>query len=290
MAHCAPRWLSQLILSVLTCLSGAVAAANPVDSAEGARAATPKSLRLAAAVTLAPMANDLVAELRKRGGRAVPPNIVGSETALEALLDRSADIALISRPLSAKEAQRLQGKVIGHDSVLLVVHERNPLEQIDMATVRAIFSREVSDWQQVGAGNSGAIVPVTRSLAHGTRSFFDAAFGIGRVVPAGIVELSSNLAAVLYVAADPQAIGYVSAGAYDLARLRGLRIKALRMEGLTPGAQFCVGARYPLCRPLLLVQRKDMAATRETVLLDTLLSGKGGAALLESHRFAPAAP
>lgn len=289
MAHCVPRRLARLILSVLTCLSGTVAA-NPANSVANAQATPHKGLQIAAAVTLAPMANDLVVEMRKRGGRVARPSIVGSEAALDALRDKSVDVALISRPLSKEEAQRLRGKTIGYDSVLLVVHERNPLEQIDMATVRAIFSREVSDWQQIGAGNSGAIIPVTRSQSHGTRSFFDAAFGIGRVVPAGIVELSSNLAAVLYVAADPQAIGYISSGAYDLARLRGLRIKALRMEGLTPSAQFCVGARYPLCRPLLLVQRKDQAASRETALLDTLLSGSNGGALMQRHHFAPPAP
>ncbi|MBI2308930.1 MAG: substrate-binding domain-containing protein [Rhodocyclales bacterium] len=276
MAHRIFRWLGLLVLSVLTSLAAAAEQAPPGNRG---------MLRLTASATLAPLAAEVVETVQRKGGR-IALNVVGSEVALEQLSAGQADAALISRSLSEGESRLLDGRIVGHDSLLLVVHERNPLTQIDDAGVRAIFSRQVSDWSQIGAGNGGAIVPVTRGLGNGTRTVVDTAFGIGRVVPAGIVELGTNLAVVLYVAADPQAIGYVSSGAYERARQRGVGIKAVRLGGFTPSAQFCVGSHYPLCRPLLLVKRRHAPATRELMLLEATLGGPLGEDLFVRHGFA----
>lgn len=270
------RWLALLLLSALT----AATAAAPVEERGG--------LRLAASPTLASLAAEVVETVHRQGGR-LALGIAGSEVALEQLTAGRVDAALVARPLSEAESRLLDGRVVGHDSLLLVVHERNPLDKIDAATVRAIFAREVTDWNQIGAGNGGAIVPVTRGPGNGTRTVLDSAFGVGRAVSAGIVELNSNLAVVLYVTADPQAIGYVSAGAYERARQRGLGIKAVRLGGFTPSAQFCVGSHYPLCRPLLLVKRRSTAPTRTQALLEGALGGPLGDDLFVRHGFAPAA-
>lgn len=275
MAHRIFRCLGPLLLSVL--LSPIAATATEERGRE--------PLRLTASATLAPLAAELAETVRRKGGKLVL-GVAGSEVALEQLGAGQTDAALISRPLADEEARLFESRIVGYDALLLVVHERNPLAQIDAAQVRAIFSRQLSDWAQIGAGNSGAIVPVARNLTNGARTVLDRAFGIGRIVPAGIVELNSNLAAVLYVAADPQAIGYVSAGTYESGRRRGLGIKALPLGGITPSAQFCVGGNYPLCRPLLLVKRRHTAATRDLALIESALDGE----LFERHGFAPPAP
>lgn len=275
MAHRIFRWLCLLILSVQTSLTAAAEQEHPHSRGK---------LRLTAAATLAPLATE-VAEMVQRKGGSIALSIAGSEIALEQLTAGQADVALISRPLTEAEARLLDGRIVGHDSLLMVVHERNPLEQIDPTRIQEIFSRQLSDWSQIGAGNSGAIVPVTRGLSNGTRTVLDSTFGIGRVVPAGIVELGTNLAVILYVAADPQAIGYVSSGAYERARQRAVGIKALRLGGFTPSAQFCVGSQYPLCRPLLLVKRRHTPSTRDLGLLESAL----GDDLFVRHGFAPPA-
>lgn len=281
MAHRILRWLCLLILSVQPPPSVAGPAEHDRPDGRG-------QLRLVASATLAPLAAEVAATVQRKGG-GIALSVAGSEIALEQLTAGQADVALIARPLSEAETRRLDGRIVGHDSLLMVVHERNPLEQIDEARIRAIFSRQLSDWSQIGAGNSGAIVPVTRGLGSGTRTVLDTTFGIGRVVPAGIVELGTNLAVVLYVAADPQAIGYVSSGAYERARQRGVGIKALRLGGFTPSAQFCVGSHYPLCRPLLLVKRRHAPATRDQALLESALGGPLGEDLFVRHGFAPPA-
>jgi len=245
-------------------------------------------LRLFAATSLAPLATETAARLRKSGTRT-QLRIGGSETALQAVAEGTADAALVARKLDDAERAHFSSRVIGHDSLLLVVHERNPMDEISTDQVRSIFSRQVSDWNQIGAGNGGAIVPVTRKRDSGARTVIDRTFDIGEVIPAGIVEIGSNLASILYVAADPQAIGYVSAGTFDHARQRGLRVKALRLGGLTPNAHFCASGRYPLCRPLLLVTRRSKPASPAQHELDRILGGSDSDTLLTHYGFAPPA-
>jgi len=242
-------------------------------------------LRLFAATSLAPLATETANRMRKTGTR-IQLRIGGSESALQAVADGSADAALVARELDAAERTHFSSRVIGHDSLLLVVHERNPMEEISTDQVRSIFSRQVSEWHQIGASNGGAIVPVTRKRDSGARTVIDRAFDIGEVIPAGIVEIGSNLAAVLYIAADPQAIGYVSAGTVDHARQRGLRVKALHLDGLAPNADSCTKGRYLLCRPLLLVVRRNKAASPALHTLEHLLGGTDSDLLLAHYGFA----
>jgi phosphate transport system substrate-binding protein len=245
-------------------------------------------LRVIASATLAPLANELGERVRQ-ADTPIQLRIAGSENALEALAAGQADVALVARALTAKEAALFDSRTIGYDSLLIIAHARNKLAGIDRDTLRGIFSRQLSDWSQIGAGDSGAIVPVTRGQGNGTRTVLERAFDIGSVVPAGMVELGSNLAVTLYVAADPQAIGYVSAGAYSRARQRGLGIKALPLDGITPDAAFCVGSKYPLCRPLILVKRRHLEQRRTAARIDALLAGDDGIDLLVRHGFAPPA-
>jgi ABC-type phosphate transport system substrate-binding protein len=87
----------------------------------------------------------------------------------------------------------------------------------------------------------------------------------------------------MYVAADPQAIGYASAGAVADARQRGLTVRQLTIDGMPADG---TSVRYPLSRPLLLVMRRDAPARREADLLIEYLTGNAGRALLASYGFA----
>lgn len=282
------RWLGALILVSLNMLASMPVAGNekniPPDEAPASM------LRIAVATTLLPLSNDL---LSAPGAASKRFRFISSrgEQPLEALTRGEADVALLARQIDMDEAKRFNARVFGCDKLLFVVHERNPLERISMATMRAILGREVSDWQQIGAGNTGAIVPVIRAPGSDTRRFVDTALGLGEVMPAGMVEVGSNLAAALYIAADPQAIGYLSSGAYEQARQRGLRMKALTLEATSaatpPGTNTSFPENDRMCRPLLFVQPRE-TAMRNGALLHAILSSDAGKALLLRHGFIPA--
>lgn len=266
------RWLCLLVLPVLAMLPATATALDFV---------------LAGSTTAQGLASDLAAQLRQTAGMALTLEMHGSESGIEAVRAGRADAAIVSRPLTASERRQLNATPFAMDRLVLIVNERNRMSSISAATVRDIFSRSVSDWTQVRTGDIGAIVPVTRRATHSTRTRFDQIFGIGRVVPTGIVELGSNLATVLYVGADPQAIGYVSAGAYDDARRRGLRIKALPLSDMA-GAESCADDHSGLCRPLSLVRRQGAMPRGFASVRDALL-GTSGRALIERQGFLPVA-
>ena len=242
--------LRRRLTALLVAIAAGTAGAAPPPSPE---MAVP-TFRLATSPTTTPLARTLVGHFSEQG-QSIRLVHSGSESGLEEVRSGRVDAALIGRALNNEEAKEFHATTLALDSLLLIVHERNPLHSASPDLIRKIFTREFSDWRQVGAGNVGTIVPVTRRQADGTRTVFDNAFGVGRVIPSGIVELASNLAAVLYVGADPQAIGYVSAEAYDDARRRGLRIRALALDNQAPAAGACRGSTYPLCRSIVLVRR-----------------------------------
>ena len=276
-----------LLRRLATILSFSIAAAATGASASTPAAKPPPETRLVASPTTIAMARELVASLQlSRSGtvRVVP---AGSDSAIDDVRAGRADAVLIARSLTAEEAQSLHAITLASDSLLLIVNERSPLHELDSATTRRIFSREVSDWKQLGDAGTGSIVPVTRRAGDGTRTTFDNAFGIGRVIPSGIVELATNRAAVLYVAADPQAIGYVSADAYEDARRRGLRIRALRLDGQLPGATECRRVSYPLCRPIVFV-RPIGKPVGDVEQMERFLRSAAGSALIERSGFAGA--
>lgn len=269
------RWLLLFAMPVL--------AAMPATSIAAGQ--TP-AIRLVTSSTTTAFARDIAPLLKEEKRLNVTLASIGSEAALDEVNAGRADAALISRPLTIEESRKFHARQIGKDRLLLIVNERNPLSIVDESTVRGIFKRQLSDWRQIGAGNTGPIVPVTRNAAHGTRTLFDAHFSIGRIVPTGIVELASNLATVLYVGADPQAIGYASAGSFEDARRRGLRIKAVTV--ITPPAEeeICPGAGYLLCRPLNVV-RLHGTPTRAYETFESFLLGPRGQALMEQNGFSP---
>lgn len=269
------RWLLLFAMPVL--------AAMPATSNAAGRTPT---IRLVSSSTATAFARDVVPLLKEERLLNVSLTSIGSETALDEVGAGRADAALIARPLTSEEMRKFQARQLGKDRLLLIVNERNALNVIDESTVRSIYRRQFSDWRQIGAGNSGPIVPVTRGAAHGTRTLFDTHFSIGRIVPTGVVELASNLSTVLYVGADPQAIGYASAGSVEDARRRGLRIKSVTV--LTPPAEedICPGAGYLLCRPINLV-RLQGTPTRAYEIFESFLLAPRGQALMEQHGFSP---
>lgn len=269
------RWLLLLAMPLL--------ATMPVPSLAAERV---QEIRLVSSPTMLAFARDITPLLKQEKRVNISLSSVGSEAALDEVAAGRVDAALISRALTEKETHKFHARQLGKDRLLLIVNERNPIHTIDESTVRGIFKRQLSDWRQIGAGNVGPVVPVTRGAAHGTRTLFDTHFSIGRIVPTGIVELDSNLATVLYVGADPQAIGFASTGSFDDARRRGLRIKSVTV--ITPPSEdeTCPGAGYLLCRPLNLV-RLQGSPTRTHQIVEAFLLGPQGQALMEQHGFSP---
>lgn len=105
----------------------------------------------------------------------------GSSTGFHALHNQQADIAAASRPAKKQEIAKLSGvtvldssrseHIIGIDGLAIIVHPNNPINQLSVTQVAAIFSGEITNWAELG-GRFGSINLYARDNQSGTWDSF----------------------------------------------------------------------------------------------------------------------
>ena len=243
-------------------------------------------LRVAGSSSLQPVVKEAAERFKRDAGIDVDVQGGDSEEGIRALLKSAADIAMVSRGLNPEEAGQLNAVVIGFDGIAIAVNERNPVSALTHEQIHALFTGRIAQWREIKktAPDSSAI-PVIRAPGRAARQTFDQHFMIGGVLPTFAVELGTNLASLLYLSSDPQAIGYVSIGALEEGRRRGLKVKSIALDGIEPSIAACVDGRYPLCRPLILLTKRD--PRKEVKRFVELMLSPLGRSIVEHHGFMP---
>ena len=236
--------------------------------------------------TILPVIRDLAPLFTENTGIRVNVSGGGSDAGITGATTGRADIGMVSRALLPGEVGKLEVRNIGHDGIAVIVNHANPVSGLTSEQVREMFARRIEKWPAFGWRGGGDVVPVIKSAGRSTRLLFDQKFGVGNIIRAGTHEVGANLAMVLFVAADPQAVGYVSIGTVSEATRRGVKIKALMIDDVAPTVQNCSAGRYNLCRPLLLVMRRPLRA--EVLQFLDFAAGQMAAEIVRKHGFEPA--
>ena len=200
-------------------------------------------LPIAQAAAEAYMDNNPDADITVRGG--------GSGTGIAALIDGATDIADASRPMKDKEIKTAREKginpvahIVARDGIAVVVHPDNPINEISIQDIKAIYTGEISRWDKIGG--KGSIVVVSRDAASGTfEAFNELALNNAKLTDAALM-LASNLEIARTVAQTPGAIGYIGLGYLSD------DVKALKVEGILPSEATVNDGSYPLARPLFM--------------------------------------
>ncbi|MDZ3824002.1 MAG: substrate-binding domain-containing protein [Pseudoxanthomonas sp.] len=202
------------------------------------------------------------------GAHRVQLHSHGSNTGLRDLLAGQADIAMSSRPASAAEiaaAERAgmgrldaagQEYVVALDGLAVIVHPDNPLAELDLATVRRLFTGQVRDWRELG-GRPGPVRLHARDDRSGTWETFRTMVLGDAALAAGAVRYESSEALADAVAGDPRAIGFVGLG--GARRARALAVGDEGTRALLPGDDSVAVEDYLLSRRLYLYLRSDAA-------------------------------
>ncbi len=223
-------WHRRIVFVVMLCAVASLAAC-------GGR---PSGLSVAGSTSAQPLTEVLAEAYVAAGGERVRVQGGGSTAGVHAVLAGVADLAAVSRTLSAEETrQGLKAHIIAYDVLTIIVHPANPVSPLTTRQVRAIFAGEIRDWAGVGS-RGGRIHVISREAGSGSREAFREA--VGSITPSALVQGSAG-AIRAAVAQDPQAIGYVSLGAAHAGGVRSVAV-----DGRTPG-----GAGYRLVRPIALV-------------------------------------
>jgi phosphate transport system substrate-binding protein len=169
----------------------------------------------------------------------------GSTAGIEAVRSHAAHIGMSSRSLIGGE-KSLYAVTIAKDAIAIIVHPKNPVQDLPLVKVREVFSGKIRNWQELG-GHDHPIVLVTREEGSGTREAFQKlVMGEEEISLESLVQ-DSNGAIRQVVAGDPNALGYISLG------LVNEKVKALHISGAEPSVKNIESGRYHLVRPFLFV-------------------------------------
>lgn len=221
----------------------------------GADAGASGRLMVAGSTSVQPLAESLAHAYMGSVTGAVAIEIQGggSSTGIQAARSGAAEIGMSSRLLKEGETD-LTPRVVALDALVVIVHPSSDLAGLPTARVRDLFSGAARDWSDVGRARPGRITAVTREEGSGTRAAFEELAMRGVPIEPRCLVQDSQGAVREIVAADPDAVGYISVGLADA------RVKALAVDGVAPTPENLEGRdrRYRLIRPLLFVTRGAM--------------------------------
>lgn len=238
------------LLSVLIsiCMFAAFSAGCGQNTAEGGTVATDGSTSMEKVIGFLSEAY-----MEENSDVKVTYNPTGSSAGIQAVESGSCDIGLSSRDLKDSEKESLTGTVVAIDGIAVIVNPENPVTDLTIEQIAALYTGEITNWKDVG-GADAPVVLIGREAASGTRDGFESITDTeGKCKYSQ--ELTSTGDIVGTVASNPNAIGYAS-----LASVKDT-VKAVSVEGVTPTTQTIQNGTYKIQRNFVFVTKKDVELT-----------------------------
>lgn len=176
-------------------------------------------------------------------------NPTGSGSGIKAVEEGRCDIGLSSRDLKDEEKTNLTGTVVAIDGIAIIVNPENPVTDLSIEQIAALYKGEVTNWSEVG-GADAPVVLIGREAASGTRDGFESITDTEDLCKY-TQELTSTGDVVQTVASNPNAIGYAS-----LASVKDT-VKAVNVEGVTPTTETIQSGAYKVQRNFVFVTKKN---------------------------------
>ena len=221
--------------------------------AAGDASAAGNKLVLDGSTTVGPIAKAFAAYFTKTTGVQVTVSESGSGNGAKSLINKTCDIADMSRPMKDNEIAAAKGNgvkpvehVIALDGLAIIVHPSNRVNALSKAQIRGIYMGRYTNWSQVGGPNA-AIVMIQRESNSGTQdSFKELVMGKDNPISKKTETQASNGAIKSRVASTPAAVGFVGLGFVDSS------VKALLVDGVEPDVKTVRNGTYPITRPLFM--------------------------------------
>jgi phosphate transport system substrate-binding protein len=204
----------------------------------------------------------------------------GSGVGFAALINGSTDICQGSRPIKQGEIDKLKERFnsvgveisVARDGLSVYMNGQNPVTELNMAQLKAIYTGEVTNWKEIG-GPDTKIILYGRENSSGTYSFFKDNVLMGEDFAAQTQTLPGTAAIVNAVAKDKNGIGY--GGAAYAKGVRDCKIKKDdKSTGYLPNEENIKAGTYPLSRYLFwYLTSKPTGDTKK--LVDYVLSEAG---------------
>ncbi|PKF72519.1 hypothetical protein CW360_02015 [Pseudomonas fluvialis] len=210
----------------------------------------------------------------------------GSGTGFVALAEGSAELAASSRPIKGSEQASLASlgdlrsasaeQVIALDGLAIIVHPDNPVQQLDIAQVAALFAGEIDNWQALG-GPAGAVRLYARDDNSGTFDTFKELVlsSQGKQLAGAAQRFESSDELSERVSQDPQAIGFI--GLPYIRQAKALHIADQGSQAMPASRELISTEDYPLSRRLFFYLKPDESNPWARALVEFAQSAEGQA-------------
>ena len=215
----------------------------------------------------------------------------GSGTGISALINGTTDICEASRTMKDAEKKQVVEKsgappvetAVAKDGLSVYVHESNPINELSMAQLKAIFTGKVSSWKELGGADS-KIIPYSRENSSGTYVFFKEHVLENADYTPRAQNMPGTAAVVNAVSKEKFSIGYGGA-----AYAKGIKILKIKKDdksaGIAPSDATIKDGTYPLSRPLFFYTRTKPSADIDAFIKWVL--GKEGQAIVTKVGYFP---
>ena len=207
-------------------------------------------------------------------------------------------MANASRKMKDKEKARAENElgvapaeyIVGQDALAVYVHKDNPLEEITLEQLEAIYADggNISKWSELGVtvpGGADEIVRVSRQNNSGTYAYFREAVLQDNDFKLGSIDLSGSSDVVSMVEKTVSSIGYSGMG-YATDNVKMLKIKKTDdSDAVAPKAENVINGTYPIARPLLIYTAGEPEGALKTYL--DWIMGENGQAIISEMGYVP---
>ncbi|MDH3603612.1 MAG: phosphate ABC transporter substrate-binding protein [Candidatus Tectomicrobia bacterium] len=213
------------------------------------------------------------------GFRAMYPNVniqiegKGSSTAPPALIEGTAQLGPMSRPMKSKELDAFEKKFgykptpikVAIDALAVFVHKDNPVKGLSLAQIDSIFSstykrggKPAATWGDVGLSGEWASRPFSlygRNSASGTYGMFKSIALKKGDYKDTVKEQPGSSSVVQGVASDVGGVGYSGIG-YKTSGVKAIAIGQNAKNSYEPSLENSLAGDYPLARFLYVYVNK----------------------------------
>jgi phosphate transport system substrate-binding protein len=186
----------------------------------------------------------------------------GSGTGIASLINGTLDIANASRQITADEIKQAKANgldpvefVIARDAIAVMVNPSNPVSQLTMEQISAIYKGQINNWKELG-GEDRPIVRLSRESNSGTHVYFlETVIRLGNSNDKSIFSpttllLPSSEGIIAELSDNPNAIGYDGLG-YVTPGVKVIAVAPTANDAyILPSAGTVNDGTYPIARDL----------------------------------------
>ncbi|WP_070884708.1 phosphate ABC transporter substrate-binding protein PstS family protein [Pseudomonas sp. D1-3] len=261
------------LMAAMTFVAAGVATANAVAAVDPALPTYEKTSGVSG--NLSSVGSDSLANLMTLWAESYKqsyPNVniqiqaAGSSTAPPALTEGTANLGPMSRPMKDSEIQAFEQKFgykptavpVAIDALAVFVHKDNPIKQLTMQQVDAIFSstrlcgeaKDVKTWGELGLSGEWAAKPIQlfgRNSVSGTYGYFKEEALCKGDFKSNVNEQPGSASVVQSISSTVNAIGYSGIG-YRTASVRAVPLVNKKGEVEEANESNALSGKYPLAR------------------------------------------